>query len=132
TLGAPLFSNPTLRNFEPRVGLAWDPFGTGKTSVRAAFGIFDVLPLTDEFFVMQEQSAPYALLVTSGNLAQGSFPSGLNGFSADPSKLQTAWIPPNPPRNYMMIYDLTIQQQLTGSMSASVGYVGNHGVHMYN
>ena len=131
-LGSPLFSNPTLRNFEPRVGLAWDPFGTGKTSVRAAFGIFDVLPLTDEFFVMQEQSAPYALLVTSGNLAQGSFPSGLNGFSADPSKLQTAWIQPNPPRNYMMIYDLTIQQQLTGSMSASVGYVGNHGVHMYN
>jgi outer membrane receptor protein involved in Fe transport len=132
TLGAPLFSNPTKWNFEPRVGLAWDPFGNGKTSVRAAFGIFDVLPLTDEFFVMQDQSAPFALLITAGSLPQGSFPSGLNGSSADPTKLQTTWIEPNPPRNFMMIWNLNIQQQISNTMSASMGYVGNHGVHMYN
>src|SRR6185437_7651620 len=40
TLGAPLFNNPTLRNFEPRIGFAWDPFGNGKTAVRGAFGFF--------------------------------------------------------------------------------------------
>src|SRR5215469_6060614 len=43
-LGDPLFSNPTLRNFEPRVGLSWDPFGSGKTAIKAGFGMFDVLP----------------------------------------------------------------------------------------
>src|SRR5579872_2118217 len=44
TAGMPLYPNPTLRNFEPRVGFAWNPRG-GKSLVRAGFGVFDVLPL---------------------------------------------------------------------------------------
>jgi len=132
TLGPPYFDNPTLRNFEPRIGLAWDPFHNGKTAVRAAFGGFDVLPLISEFFVMADASAPYSLLITAGNLPQGAFPAGLNGSSADPASLQTTWIDPHPRRNYIMIWNANIQQQITPSLSAMVGYVGNHGVHMYN
>src|SRR4029077_18035060 len=47
-LGDPLFLNPTRLNFEPRVGLAWDPWGNGRTAIRAAFGVYDVLPLPYE------------------------------------------------------------------------------------
>jgi outer membrane receptor protein involved in Fe transport len=131
-LGAPLIQNPTLHNFEPRVGLAWDPFRDGKTSVRAAFGMFDVLPLTNEFYIQETQSAPYNLLITTQNLPQGSFPGGVASLSASPSDLQSAWIQPNPRRNYLMIWNLNIQRQITSTTSATIGYVGHHGVHMYN
>ena len=49
-LGNPYYQNPTLKNFAPRVGLAWDVFGDGKTAVRSGFGIFDIVPLPYLFF----------------------------------------------------------------------------------
>jgi TonB dependent receptor len=130
-LGSPLFNNPTKLDFEPRVGFSWDPFHDGKTAVRAAFGIFDALPLNYEFDAAEEQSAPFSEQFSVSNLAQGSFPSGVTSSGAG-LQLTTSYIEQNPHRNYVMIWNLNIQHQLTPSTNVMVGLVGNHGVHMLN
>ncbi len=134
SLGSPYFNNPTLRNFEPRIGFSWDPFHNGKTAVRGGFGIFDALPLNYEFMDPESGSFPYTVIFTAANLAPGSFPTGVVGpLLASPptsSDSQNASIQFNPPRNYVMIWNLNVQRQLTPSTTLMVGYVGNHGVHM--
>jgi hypothetical protein len=129
-LGDPYFSNPTLHNFEPRIGLAWDPFGDQKTSVRAAFGMFDVLPLPYIFQILTPFSAPFFLQVNASGLPAGSFPTGAyQSVAANPNALRVSYIDPHPKRNYVMVWNLNVERELTSHVSATAAYVGSHGVH---
>src|SRR3984893_18636004 len=131
-LGSPLFQNPTLRNFAPRVGLAWDPFHNGKTAVRAAFGMFDILPLIGLYISKGSGLAPFTNDLEVGGSFPGVFPFGAANLTSDPQTKQVMWIPFKPPRNYMMAWNLDIEQQITASTTATISYVGNHGVNMEN
>ncbi|HEX6502089.1 MAG TPA: carboxypeptidase regulatory-like domain-containing protein [Terriglobales bacterium] len=129
-LGDPLFDNPTLHNFEPRVGFSWNPTGNGKTLLSSGFGIFDVLPLpyliqTNELF-----SAPFSQQGNTTNLPPGSFPGqAFNFIASSPNTFRQAYFDPHPGRNYVIQWNVTIQQELAKSLSALVGYVGSRGVH---
>ncbi len=130
-LGVPLFSNPTLRNFEPRVGLSWDPFHDGKTSLSAGFGMFDVLPLPYLIQFNELNSAPFFKLGNSTDLPPGSFPteafSIVNAVSSN--GFRQGYFDPNPRRNYVMQWNLTIARDLASDLSVRIGYVGSRGVH---
>jgi hypothetical protein len=132
-LGSPYFNNPTLRNFEPRVGFSWDPFRNGKTAVRGAFGMFDILPLALNFFKILDEVVPFNVNLVASNLAPGSFPSGLGDTGLMiPQNEEYGSVQTNPPRNYLMMWNLNVQRELNASTSLMVGYIGNHGVHMVN
>jgi hypothetical protein len=129
-LGSPFFRNPTLRNFEPRVGLAWSPAADNKTIVRSGFGMFDVLPLPYEFTLTIPSVSPFSNQVFAETLSPGSFPTGAFARSSASSTVSRAnYTQHDPKRNYVMQWNINLQRELAGGLTATLGYVGSHGVH---
>jgi hypothetical protein len=128
----PFFSNPTLKNFEPRIGFAWDPFRNGKTAVRGGIGVFDVLPLPYQFILLTTQAAPF-FSYTAISATDPTLTVPLKFFTVDPqdissNSLRSTYVQ-HPKRDYVMQWNLNVQQELTPTLAAMVAYVGSRGVH---
>ena len=126
-LGDPFFGNPTTKDFEPRLGFAWDPRRNGKTAIRGGIGLFDVQPLLYQFILLTNQAVPFFSYTNINNPGAGTFFDGITNFPAN--KLRATYIDPNPKRNYVMQWNLNIQQELTPTLAAMVAYVGSRGIH---
>ncbi len=131
----PLFANPTLRNFEPRLGFAWNPRG-GKTLVRGGFGMFDVLPLPYEFTLSFQRAAPFTRTIVGENPDPGSFSMdpttgslAYQQFAGQSDTNLAYYAQPHPKRDYVMQWNLSVARELTSTLALTVGYVGSRGVH---
>ena len=126
-VGGPYF-NTTTKNFAPRVAIAWDPTGSGKTSIRTGFGIYDLLPFA---YLMENRTNGYPVFLQGSvnSPPPSSFPTGAIDLVAVGAKRQT-YVPQNPPRAYNMQWNFTVQRQLTSDLALTVGYVGSRGVHL--
>jgi hypothetical protein len=135
-IGQALFQNPTWWNFEPRLGLAWDPFKNRRTSVRAGFGIFDVLPLIYEYGMIEAYSAPFSSVVSLLNPPAGSFPDGgyqtILTLNRSNAPVRAPSIEFNPSRNYVMQWNASIELALTSKLILLTAYAGSRGVHMFS
>jgi outer membrane receptor protein involved in Fe transport len=123
--------NQSLRNFEPRVGFAWDPFSNGKTALRGGFGIYDALPLSWVFTHGSTGVLPYQLQKSASGLLPGAFPVGAIAAASDPSPstVGNRLIEQNPKRNYAMNWNLNIQHQFGANLTAIIAYVGSRTNH---
>ncbi|HEY2934033.1 MAG TPA: TonB-dependent receptor [Acidobacteriota bacterium] len=128
TVGDPWHSNPSLKNFAPRVGIAWDPFGSGKTSVRAGFGIFYDEILPKYYFFSGSLNPPFT---TRTSIPNPPFPNITADF--DPTKpikaqLQTVNFDLQTP--YIMQYNFSLQRAFPGDVDLTVAYAGSRGNHL--
>jgi outer membrane receptor protein involved in Fe transport len=129
-------------NFAPRVSLAWSPFGSTKTSVRAAYGIFYDTPRFHEIS-QYIGSPPYSLQVTVNAPKSFANPYAgmVNPFPYTPPQTEQAragykFLLPatigqsvtSPlPTPYIQQWNLNVQREIVSDLVFTAAYVGTKG-----
>ena len=126
--------------FSPRVGLVWDPTGTGKQTIRSAFTLMHD---TAELFYPERWTTnpPYvsSISLTSGQFSNPFADYQLNGKVGDPFPGASVFptqgtyisLPPNIPPMYMMQWNISYQRQIAANWVATVNYMGNASRHIW-
>ncbi len=113
------------KNVEPRVGFSWDPFGDGKTSVRAAYALQTDQPMTS-VVIGTTTNPPLAIpLAFSGPI---TFANAIS--LGRPAGLAPQSIAHDFENSYLQSWNFNVQRELFRNLALLVGYFGSKGTHL--
>jgi hypothetical protein len=127
-------ANDSYKNFAPRIGIAWDPIGEGKTSVRAGYGLYYDSTLFGTYEQNIFVNPPFVASVNYANASFNDVTAGTAGVSPLSSAatsvlaLDATQLPAKVP--YMQQWSLNIQQRVASGTVLEVGYFGSKGTHL--
>ncbi|PYR83523.1 MAG: hypothetical protein DMG19_18895, partial [Acidobacteria bacterium] len=124
-VGPLLKSNPSLRNFSPRLGLAWSPGGSRNTVVRADFGIYydEILAYV---FDLLKSGLPFFRAATRTNFdSSRTFPDAVLAATEVGTPLRAQNLDYQHMASPTVLrYNLTVQRKLSRDSNVQIGYVG--------
>lgn len=117
--------NQNNKNFQPRLGIAWDPTGSGKTIVRAAYAITVDQPVTNTVTGPTANPPLATPLSFTGaiNLANARTIAGAAGLA--PNTIDHDF-----KNAYVQSWNLNVQRELTPSLAIMIGYFASKGTHL--
>ena len=125
-----LYQNPTYKNISPRIGAAWDVFGTGRTAIRGGYGLYFNTNNQQNLIVTvtNPPATPRISITNNATFTNLTFPVAPFERGIGNTIRPVQWDIENP---RVHVYNFNVQQTLWKDLTVTAGYAGSRGLHLW-